>query len=199
MYELILASASPRRQQILADAGYLFRTDPVKISEIIEENVNPEEAIKQLAKAKGQAFLSERNHLKGQHFIALTADTMVVLAGQPLGKPKNSTEAQAFLRRLSGQQHEVITAIYLFNLQTGEEFLDADTTIVEFKKLTENQIQTYVESGEPLDKAGAYAIQGEGRHFVNKISGSYLNVVGLPLELLKNILIEKKWYVQKKS
>jgi septum formation protein len=199
MYEILLVSASPRRQQILAEAGYLFRTDPVKISEIIEQNVNLETAIRQIAKAKAQAYLDAHNYLKKQKIIVLSADTMVILNGEALGKPKNSTEAELFLRRLSGQKHRVVTAIYMLNLSTNEEVLDADTTEVEFRELTENEIKTYVESGEPFDKAGAYAIQGEGRRFVKQISGSLLNVIGLPLELLESILREKNWYVERKS
>lgn len=199
MYELLLVSASPRRRQILSDAGYLFHYDSVKISEIIEENVNIRSAIMNLARAKGQAYLDSHKSLKSQDILLLSADTMVVLAGAALGKPKNEAEALAFLRRLSGQKHTVITAIYVLNMRTGEEILDTDSTLVEFRELATEEIHAYVKSGEPFDKAGAYAIQGEGKKLVKQISGSLQNVIGLPLELLERVLSEKNWPIRRKS
>lgn len=199
MYELLLISASPRRRQILSDAGYLFRFDSVKISEIIEENVNVRAAIMNLARAKGQAYIDKHNPLKPQKILMLSADTVVVLANKALGKPGTDVDAHKFLGLLSGKKHSVITAIYLLNLHTGEEILTADETLVEFRELSKNEIMAYVKSGEPFDKAGAYAIQGEGKKFVKQISGSLQNVIGLPLELFEKILAEKGWDVCRKS
>lgn len=197
MYELLLVSESPRRRQILKDAGFKFRTDTVKISEIIEENVNLGRAILQIAMKKAQAYLDQYNSLKTQRILLLTADTMVVLGGRALGKPKNSTEAQHFLCQLSGQLHEVVTGICVFNLLNGEKCCDAVTTKVQFREITLHEISEYIASGEPMDKAGAYAIQGEGKKFVQNISGSYTNVVGLPIEWLNENLERLGWHVSR--
>ncbi len=192
-------SASPRRREILAAAGYLFRSDTDKISESIEENVNLTDAISAVARDKGQAYINAYNHLISQDILLVSADTVVVLAGVPLGKPKNATQAADFLSRLSGKTHSVTTGIYLKNLQSGEEVLTADNTLVEFRELDESEIAAYVEGGECFDKAGAYAIQGDGGRFVTRIEGSRFNVIGFPLELFKKILAEKNWHVEKKS
>lgn len=199
MYELLLVSQSPRRTQLLENAGFLFRVDTVKISENIEENVNPSEAIERIAQAKGQAYLESHKPLKGQKILLLSADTMVVIGGRALGKPKNSTEAQRYLGLLSGQTHEVTTAIFIQNLKTGETFRGHDTTKVEFRKLSDREIFDYVESGEPMDKAGAYAIQGNAQSFVNSIAGSKSNVIGLPLEFLEKVLRKKGWHVHRRT
>lgn len=199
MYELILVSQSPRRRQLLENAGFLFRVDTVKISEIIEENVNLATAISTVAMTKAQAYIKQHNHLKSQKIILLSADTMVCIDGRALGKPKNNTEAQAFLTQLSGRKHEVITGIYLSNLYTGEEFTGHVTTKVQFKKITLGEIQTYILSGEPMDKAGAYAIQGEGKKFVENIEGSYSNVVGLPMEYFEEVLKDRGWDVARRT
>jgi septum formation protein len=195
MYELLLVSQSPRRKQLLENAGFLFRVDTVKISENIGENVNVAEAIVTLARTKGEVYLSSHNSLKGRDILLLSADTMVVHRGRALGKPKNSTEAQQFLGLLSGQTHEVITGIFIKNLKSDEYYSGFDTTKVEFRKLSATEIREYVDGGEPMDKAGAYAIQGDGGRFVQTIHGSKSNVIGLPLELLENVLKEKSWNV----
>jgi septum formation protein len=197
MSELLLVSESPRRRQILTEAGFLFRVDTVKISEITEENVNPESEIMRLAQTKGEAYVKANNHLISQDILLLSADTMVVVDNKALGKPKNSTEAVQFLSNLSSRVHRVITAIYVLNLQSGEKFLGTDQTEVEFRKLSQDEILAYVATGESLDKAGAYAIQGGGGKFVSQIRGSYKNVVGLPVELLEKVLREKGWNVSR--
>ena len=198
-YELVLVSESPRRRQILSDAGFLFRVDTVKVSETIEENVNIDQAIVGVARDKGVAYLDTHKQLKGQNILLLSADTMVVLDGRPLGKPKNPTEAEEFLRLLSGKTHRVITGVYVQNLKTDQTFAGADTTEVEFRDLTESEISAYVKTGEPMDKAGAYGFQGEGGKFVSALRGSKLNVIGLPLELFEKVLHEKKWDVQRRT
>lgn len=195
MYEILLVSKSPRRQQILSEAGFLFRVDTVNTSEIIEENVNFPEAVASLAKAKARAYLDEHNHLKLKDILVVSADTMVILGGRALGKPKNPTQAGEFLVLLSGKAHSVITGLYIENLKTGESFVGSDTTEVQFRRLSDQEIQEYIATGEPLDKAGAYAIQGLGGKFVQEISGSYLNVVGFPLELFEKTLNQKGWHV----
>jgi septum formation protein len=196
-YKLLLVSESPRRREILSNAGFLFGVDTVKISEIIEENVNLREAITRIAQNKSRAYREAHKGLKGQRILLLSADTMVVLDGRALGKPKNSTEAQVFLTHLSGKTHSVITGISVENLATGESVLASDETEVQFRELSPDEIQSYVATGEPMDKAGAYAIQGEGQKFVQNIKGSRLNVVGLPLELFETILQERRWSVER--
>jgi len=198
-FELLLVSESPRRRQILSDAGFLFRVDTVKISETIEENVNLGAAVVGVARDKAEAYLATHKHLKGLNILLLSADTMVFFGEKPLGKPKNSTEAQEFLRLLSGKTHRVITGIYIHNLKTGETLGQSDETEVQFRELSEAEITKYIQSGEPLDKAGAYAIQGEGGQFVTAVKGSRLNVVGFPLELFEKTLKEKSWYVARES
>ncbi|MCB0350058.1 MAG: septum formation protein Maf [Bdellovibrionales bacterium] len=195
MFELVLVSESPRRRQILSEAGFLFRVDTVKISEIIEENVNPEEGIKAIARAKVEAYVQTHNHLKYKDILLVSADTMVVLQGRALGKPKNSTEAEQFLRSLSGKKHSVITAVCIYCLKDSQFILFSDKTEVEFRKLSESEIVRYVESGESLDKAGAYAIQGAGGQLVSAVRGSIQNVIGFPIELFEEKLKEKGWNV----
>lgn len=198
MYELLLVSQSPRRRQILQDAGFQFRTDTVKISEIIEENVNVATAIMNLAQAKAQAYLEAHNHLKFKDILILSADTMVVHRGRALGKPKNSTEAQGFLSQLSGETHSVITGLCFYDGCANKYFTFYDQTEVEFRPLSKQEICDYVATGEPMDKAGAYAIQGLAGQFVKECRGSFTNVVGLPLELFLRVLEEQGWNVPRK-
>jgi len=199
MLELLLVSQSPRRKQLLEDAGFLFRVDTVKISETIGENVNASDAIQGLAQTKGEVYLEHHKSLKGREILLLSADTMVVIGGRPLGKPKNSTETKDFLRRLSGQTHDVITGIFVKNLLSGDIFSGLDKTKVVFKNLSAVEISDYVATGEPMDKAGAYAIQGLGGRFVQTITGSKSNVIGLPIELFENVLREKGWNVARRK
>ena len=197
MLELKLVSASPRRKDLLEKEAFKFTVDTVKLSEIVEENLNIGDAIANLARTKAEAYLNEHKHLKSQEVLILTADTMVALGDQVLGKPATNIEAAKMLSSLSGKTHSVITGICLWNLKTDELFSTYDETKVQFKELSEQDIQNYVDSGEPMDKAGAYAIQGLGGEFVVKIEGSYDNVVGLPTELLKKVLHEKGWQVDR--
>jgi septum formation protein len=199
MYELLLVSQSPRRAQLLENAGFLFRVDTVKISETIEENVNLNEAIERIAQAKAQAYLEAHKSLKGQEILVLSADTMVVIDGRALGKPKNSAEAAQFLSLLSGRTHEVTTGIYIENLKTRQFFRGHATTKVEFRNLSAREISDYISGGEPMDKAGAYAIQGEGQKFVKNIMGSQTNVIGLPMEFLETTLQQKGWHVRRRA
>jgi septum formation protein len=195
MFDLILVSQSPRRKEILEKAGISFRVDTVKVSEILEENINLPQAIMNLAQYKAESYLNHHNHLKSKNILLLSADTMVISGNKALGKPKNSTEAKSFLRLLSGQTHSVITGFCLKNLSNNEEVLAYDSTEVEFKNLTEVEIEEYIDTGEPMDKAGAYAIQGIGKKFVKGITGSYENVVGLPLEKVLLELKMKNWKI----
>jgi len=127
--------------------------------------------------------------------LLLTADTVVALGGKVLGKPNDAQDACHILGELSGKMHNVITAICLWNLKTDEWVTASEVTKVQFRQLSPEEIQTFVETGEPLDKAGAYGIQGLGRNLVVSFNGDFLNVVGLPLTLFGQILEQKGWDV----
>ena len=198
MHQLILASKSPRRRDLLKKAGFCFHVDPVKVSEIIDENLNPRAVAESLAWAKSEAFIQERKPLKKHGFLVLSADTIVALGHQVLGKPRNSTEAKSHLLRLSGKVHSVITALCIYDVDRGRDVVASEETLVFFHQLSEQEISEYVASGEPMDKAGAYAIQGVAGKFVDRIEGSFSNVVGLPMELFKKIIKENGWQIGSK-
>jgi septum formation protein len=199
LLDLVLVSKSPRRRDILTSSGFLFSVDTMEVSEIINENINPEAICRHLAQRKVEALRLARNPLKLQNKLLLGVDTIVVLADQVLGKPKNSSEAVQFLNSLSGVTHLVMTGIYVFNGATGESYSGVEVTEVTFKKLSTSDIEGYVQSGDPFDKAGGYGIQGEAKKFVASYKGSYLNVVGLPLEHFERILREKNWNVHRRE
>jgi len=174
--EFILASASPRRQDLLRQLGLSFRTVPSRLSESNQSAVAPRQHALHWAAAKAKEVAQRYP----QEWV-LGADTIVVVDGEILGKPADTSEAAAMLSRLSGRSHIVITAICLATGQAevgGEEWVE---TRVFMRPLTTDDIQGYVATGEPLDKAGAYGIQGIGGCLVQRIEGSYSNVVGLPL------------------
>lgn len=198
MLELLLASQSPRRRELLERAGFEFAVEHVKVSEIIDENLNPSVQVSALAQRKAEAAAILPKSTKKQDNLILGADTLVVLDGKTLGKPKDFFEAVAFLRSLSGKTHSVMTGLCLIHMGSGETYVGFDETRVRFRPLTDEDIQDYVHTGEPMDKAGAYAIQGAAGRFVEDIDGSMTNVVGLPMELLERVLKEKNWYVRRR-
>jgi septum formation protein len=172
--QLILASNSPRRKQILEEAGISFRVQTKDIPEIYPESLDCIEVPSYLAALKAKAF----SDLNDQTII--TADTIVLLDGKILGKPSGRDDAFAMLRSLSGKKHEVITGVCILNKNT--ELIFSDTTDVYFKSLSDEQINYYLDHFKPYDKAGAYGIQEWiGMVGVEKISGSYFNVMGLPI------------------
>ena len=199
MKKLILASQSPRRSEILKKAGYQFVPFPVYVSEIPDKNLSLDEQILDIAKRKADEVLArlQADSLVLDDAVILTADTMVCFADKALGKPDNAIMAADYLRLLSGRKHQVKTALYLVDLKSGVHASHIETTDVHFKKLTEDEIQKYIATGEPLDKAGAYAIQGLGGAFVEKFDGDYNNVVGLPLHALENLFRIKSWIFQR--
>lgn len=196
---LALASQSPRRRELLSDAGYEFRVFPVKVSEIIDENLNPADVASQLGTLKAQSCVEQNKELKQQGFLVLGADTIVVLGRRILGKPQNNAQAREYLRLLSSKTHNVITGFGLVESGTTKVWSGAEVTEVTFRNLSDQEIDTYVASGEPMDKAGAYAIQGGGGKFVSSFSGSWSNVVGLPLERLEKVLSENGWNVRRRA
>ena len=197
MHQIILASESPRRRQLLQEAGISFTAVPVKVSEIPNKNLNVNEQILDIARRKSlSVFTALKSSLPGP-FIVLSADTEVIFGNQPLGKPSDEEDAFRILRLLSGKIHEVKTAVVLLESSTGLEVSQVETTSVHFKDLSDFEIRDYIKSGEPMDKAGAYAIQGLGRQFVKEFVGSYDNVVGLPVTHVKDLLSQIKARTQK--
>jgi nucleoside triphosphate pyrophosphatase len=180
---LVLASASPRRADLLRAAGFSFEILPVEIDERFGPHEQPDRAVARLAEAKAAA--AERLRPDA---VILAADTTVVLRGQALGKPKNDEDAKHMLRLLSGRGHEVLTGICL--VESGRRLVHVEPSRVRFTTLSEAEIEWYVASGEGADKAGAYAIQGLAGRFVEAVEGSYSNVVGLPISSVYNLLKE---------
>lgn len=190
-YMLFLASLSPRRVMLLRDWGFQPEVIKVSVSEILAEDSDPSEGVKLLASRKAMAGLGElRKYCVKPEDIVLGADTMVVLERQILGKPKTVFEAEEMLHFLSGKQHHVLTGVALIRV-TGQKELAVVETKVNFRRLSQAQIKAYVATGEPMDKAGAYAIQGEAKEFVESYSGSLTNVIGLPMEYVSEKL--KSW------
>jgi len=181
---LILGSSSPRRQEILRQAGYEFDIRPSSVPEDVLPRETPEHFVRRLAKEK--ALEVAAGSPAGS--LVLGADTAVVTRGHILGKPLGSADASRMLRMLSGRSHQVLTGICLAQAPRQCLAVRHATTQVWFRRLTEAEIRDYVASGEPLDKAGAYAIQGRASRFVRRIAGCYFNVVGLPISLVDVLL-----------
>lgn len=193
MHRLILASASPRRKELLRKVTPHFRTLPLKISEIPDESLNVDEQILQIARRKSRAAVQEVQASLSEPFVILSADTEVVLDGRTLGKPSSPEDATQTLLRLSARSHEVKTALVLFDSVSGEEISHLETTFIRFRTLSREEIEAYVATGDPLDKAGSYGIQGKAGDFVEKIDGDFDNVVGLPVQVLARIVQAKGW------
>ncbi len=188
MKKIILASASPRRREILENLGLKFDiiisgADETKLSTEIEPKLYVQEMAllkaSEAAKAVG----------KSKDTLLISADTIVLLDGEILGKPKDREDAFSMLSKLSGKTHEVITGFCVMDLWSANAVCRAEVTKVEFKNLTPDIIKSYIDSNEPMDKAGSYGIQGKGGILVQKIDGDYFNVVGLPVSGLTDILM----------
>lgn len=186
---LILASASPRRAEVLRDAGIVFEALPVHVDETRWHNEAAAHLVRRLAKAKAAAAAERATGAA----IVIGADTEVVVNGDVLGKPAAAQDAREMLRRLSGRVHEVITGLEFIRLPDRATRSEHEITRVTFAPLSDAEIDTYVASGEPFDKAGGYAIQGRGGRFITRVEGCYFNVVGLPLALLYRILRDLGW------
>ena len=177
---VILASQSPRRIELLKTVIKNFRIVPSKIDEVCDINLSPEENAILLGRKKATWVAKEH-----PHNLVIGADTMVVLENKIIGKPTDAENARQILRQLSGQEHKVITGVAVVH---SKIFSAVSSSHVRIKALTPDEINSYVESGEPMDKAGAYAIQGEGSFLIESYSGSYSNIIGLPMDLLKDLL-----------
>ncbi len=184
-YSIILASASPRRKQLLAEAGFKFTVFPPDIDEsaFLSDRISPREYAEQLALAKAENMAA-----RFPSRLVIGADTVVDFNGQIIGKAANEKEAEQIVRKLFSEPHKVITAVAIVRLSDGTEIVESDTTTVYPKKLTAEQIAEHIKSKSWRDKAGAYAIQENGDEFIERIEGSLTNVMGLPMELLQRLL-----------
>jgi septum formation protein len=179
---LILASGSPRRADLLRAAGIEFTVRIADVDETILPGESPRDYVLRLSRAKALAVAGENETVLG-------ADTTVVIEDEIAGKPIDTEDARRMLRALSGRWHEVLTGVTLVR---GHKVLsDVDTTRVKFAEMSESEIDWYVATGEPMDKAGAYGIQGYASRFIERIEGSYSNVVGLPVQMVYKILKER--------
>jgi len=176
---IILASASPRRAELLTQIGVAFELAPSRIEELPHTDEAPADYITRIARAKVIAVA--RGLDAG---LVIGADTVVVLDGRMIGKPRDEADARGLLRQLSGRWHAVLTGVALYDIETRHEVADYEKTLVKFAQLTDSEIEWYVRTGEPMDKAGAYGIQGLGGLFVDEIAGNSYNVVGLPIPLV---------------
>ncbi len=180
----VLASGSPRRRELLTQIGLTFDVETADIDETPQIAEDPVRYVKRLAEHKAAAVFAR--HRNPSRLLVLGADTTVLCGGQILGKPVDEADAARMLRLLSGRTHQVITGVALLSA-TAREVI-AETTLVEMAELSERQIADYIASGEPMGKAGAYAIQGRAARFIPRIEGCYFNVVGLPLARVSGML-----------
>jgi septum formation protein len=185
---VILASASPRRAELLKQLGLKFEVIPGRAEEIAPAYLSPHEICQVNAHRKARVVARANPEA-----MVIGADTIVVLGKKLFGKPRNESEARRMLEALAGKTHQVITGVCLIELSARREKLFAVSTRVTFRRLTAPQIRAYVRNVHTLDKAGAYAIQEQGEIIIDKISGSYSNVVGLPLERLREELRDWKY------
>ena len=198
---LVLASASPRRRELLTQAGFIFDVHPANIPEDPHPNEDPIAYVVRLAREKAEAVFAQLKTPGGpcldsetwdskntdpQSLIVLGADTTVTIDGQILGKPQDPADAARMLRMLSGRTHRVITGVAVVTAAHTE--VAAEVTAVTFRTLSDEEIAAYIATGEPMDKAGAYAIQGRAARWIPRITGDYSSVVGLPIALVSTLL-----------
>ena len=176
-FKIVLASASPRRSELLSQVGIEFEVIPSNIPEEPLDGETPDEHVMRLSFEKASEVLRR----VGDGSWVIGSDTVVIIDDEILGKPEDRADAISMLKKLSGREHRVITGYSIINSSSGKEIKKSVDTAVKFKTLTDDEISGYVDSGEPMDKAGAYAIQGLGSFMVEGIIGSYSNVVGLPV------------------
>jgi len=179
MTPLILASSSPRRTEILTAVGWPFEAHAAGVDETRLAGEGPEDFVTRLARAKAEAVAGSR--LFG---LVLGADTTVLVGGEILEKPRDADDARRMLRRLAGRWHEVLTGVALVRAETGRAVVGLERTRVRFAETSDEEIDWHVQTGDVLDKAGAYAIQGRAALFIEAIDGDYWNVVGLPVRLV---------------
>jgi len=180
--KIILASTSPRRQSLLKRIIKEFEIIPSNYEEDMTLNLTPSELAKTLSHGKAAEVAKRKNG------IIIGSDTFISFNNKILGKPHTPKKAKEMLKSLSGKTHEIYTGLTIINTETKQEIIDCEITGITFKKLTEREIDEYIETKEPLDKAGAYALQGLAKKFIIKIEGSRTSAIGLPLEKLSKML-----------
>lgn len=179
--EIILASGSPRRSDLMKQVGFKFRVSTCNTDESYDENLTPAEIVMELSLRKADAVFDKE--MPEKDTVVIAADTVVALGNEILGKPKDRNDAIRMLTELSGKKHQVYTGVTLYYYVKGRVFIEnfADCADVYFRELSQETITSYVDSWEPMDKAGAYGIQGLGAILVDKIDGDYYTIVGLPI------------------
>ncbi|MEO6965642.1 MAG: Maf family protein [Acidobacteriaceae bacterium] len=194
---LVLASASPRRRDLLTQAGLSFQVESISVEEVCRPGEDAVHLVQRLARNKAEAVFHARTHASPtavdstpEPLLILGADTVVVCDQEILGKPADAADAMRMLRLLAGRTHQVITGVCLISLfgsQVETKIATASTNVT-MLKMSDEEIRAYVATGEPMDKAGAYAIQGRVSRWIPRISGCYFNVVGLPLSLVNSMI-----------
>src|SRR5882724_4495618 len=187
--KLILASASPRRAEILRDAGIAFNVLSSAVDETTMPDEGPQDLVRRLAAAKAELVAARAVGPA----IVIAADTIVTLEGHIFGKPRSTDDARHMLEKLSGRTHAVVTGVALIRLPDAERLTFVESTLVQFNMLSAEEISRYLATGEPHDKAGGYAIQGRAGRYIPRIEGCYFNVVGLPLARLQHALTSLGW------
>ncbi len=187
--KLILASTSPRRAEILHDAGFSFAVIASAVDETPIPGESPSTLVQRLADAKAELAAARA----AGPAIVLAADTVVTLEGRIFGKPRSSDDARRMLENLSGRTHAVVTGVTLIRLPDAERRCFVESTLVHFAQLSAEEITRYLATEEPHDKAGSYAIQGRAGRYISRIEGDYFNVVGLPLSHVTQAMVELGW------
>lgn len=184
MKQIILASKSPRRRELLEKAGIKFKIAESKFEEYFDPKLNPRELVEKLSLEKAKAVYRKNSRAGGNKAIIIAADTLIVCDGKVLGKPKNEKDAKRMLQFLSGKVHSIITAFTIIDGDLNKIITKSEETKIHMRKINDNEINGYVQTNEPFDKAGAYAVQGIAEKFIEKIEGNFDNAVGLPLNSL---------------
>jgi septum formation protein len=181
--KIILASTSPRRHELAKTMGLDFSIVPSKYEEDMTLKLSPRELVKKLALGKAEDVAS-----RFREGIIIGVDTIVVFKNKKIGKPKNKIDAFKTLKMLSGRSHKVYSGVSIIDCKTGKRIIDHEVTKVYFRKLSDFEIKSYINTGEPMDKAGSYGIQGLSSIFITKVDGCYFNVVGFPIyNIYKNL------------
>lgn len=188
--KLILASSSPRRQELIRALQLPYEIRVSDVNEDTEPGLSPKEVVEQLSSRKASAVYESYKveYADRAEGIVIGSDTIVVLDGEVLGKPKDKQDAFRMLKALQGRAHQVYSGVACMDLHTSQKLVAHQVTLVYMKPLTDEQIERYIDTGEPMDKAGSYGIQGLGATIVERIEGDYFNVVGLPMSLLSDLL-----------
>ena len=187
MRKLILASQSPRRKELMEKCGLVFDVEAADIDETMNMAEDLREEVKRLAYRKAQHVLERHPSA-----VVVGSDTIVVVDGEVLGKPGDEADAKRMLRQLSGRSHEVMTGLCIIN--EDRCFTDVSVSTVRFEVLNEKEIDAYVNTGEPMDKAGAYAVQGIASRYISRIEGDYYAIMGLPLSMVYETLKDSSWF-----